>query len=532
MVAQFRGRVGFKNALNLWRPFVWPLFLCPIKMTPQREQFRRHAEKCNVVPVFRELLADMETPVSVFAKVMDMPECFLFESAENIDNWGRYSFIGCSPKAVFTLNGGCGALEFSDGRRVEANGGLDIGALSPLREYIAGRRCADIPELPRFYGGAVGYFGYECVRLFEKLPEPKGERVWDDARLALYDDIIIFDNLRHTAKIVACAHIDEFGSVDEAYDDASARVERLCEIFRSPRPADKPRAEAAKIALRSNMAREDYVSIVETAKEYIAQGEAIQVVLSQKFTAEADVDPLSAYRALRLINPSPYLFCLKRGGDCLVGSSPETLLRFKDGKAEVRPIAGTRRRGRDAREDAVLADELLRDAKERAEHLMLVDLGRNDLSRFCKAGSVQVGDFMTIERYSHVMHIVSDVFGEVEEGADAFDALAAAFPAGTLSGAPKIRAMQIINELEPERRGPYGGAVGYIGYGGNMDLAITIRTLQIRGGSVCVQAGAGIVFDSDPESEFEETRMKSRAIVRAVEKAAELQAADADKLRA
>ena len=497
-------------------------FLRPEKMTTDKTQFEKYARNCNVVPVFEELLADMETPVSVFAKLGNAQESFLFESAEGMDNWGRYSVIGCRPKAVFTLNGDSSALEFADGRRVEASGNLDMRAFSPLREYLASRKCAAVPDLPRFYGGAVGYFGYECVRLFEALPEPKGPREWDDARLALYDDIIIFDNLRHTVKLVACAHLDEFPSAQAAYSDARDRLGQLADVFRAPRPECGNLPAESKISLHPEISREDYVSMVETAKEYIASGEVIQVVLSQKFCAKADIDALSAYRALRLINPSPYLFCLRNGKDCLVGSSPETLLRFSEGKAELRPIAGTRRRGKTQSEDTALADQLLRDEKERAEHLMLVDLGRNDLSRFCKAGSVQVADFMGIERYSHVMHMVSDVFGEAMDGVDAFDALAAAFPAGTLSGAPKIRAMQIINELEHSRRGPYGGAVGYIGYDGGMDLAITIRTLQVRSGKLCVQAGAGIVSDSEPELEYEETKIKAKAVAKSVEMSADL----------
>ena len=506
-------------------------FFLAFKMTPTKTEFTALAENANVIPVYAELLADMETPVSTFAKLDGFDECFLLESAENIDNWGRYSFIGCNPEAVFTLNGRHSVLKFADSSEIKSTSEDGLAPLAPLRDYLEGRKPARLAGLPRFFGGAVGYFGYECVGLFERMPEPKGKAVWDDARFAVYNDIIIFDNLRHTAKIVACAHTDKFDSPEAAYEDAVKRVEKLSAVFKSPRreiPAAK--SPAAPIKLKSNMAHEDFVEMVEKAKDYIKYGEAIQIVPSQKFSAEATVEPLAAYRALRLINPSPYMFCLKTPESCLVGSSPETLLRFSDGKAEVRPIAGTRRRGKDENEDMKLADELLSNEKERAEHLMLVDLGRNDLSRICRAGSVQVGDFMKIERYSHVMHLVSDVSGIVSDGVDAFDALAAAFPAGTLSGAPKIRAMEIINELEPERRGPYGGAVGYIGFGGNMDLAITIRTLQIRDGVMSVQAGAGIVFDSDPESEYEETRMKSRAVARALETAAGIDSLDISNL--
>ena len=501
-------------------------------MTPKKEQFAKCAESANVIPVYAEILADMETPVSVFSKLEGVGECFLLESAENINNWGRYSFIGCSPRAVFVLNGKKSKLKFADGRFVESESEDGLEPLAPLRNFIKSRKIAEIEGLPRFFGGAVGYFGYECVGLFERLPEPKGERLWDDARLAVYDDIIIFDNLRHSAKIVACSHVDEYGNVDDAYADACARIERLLKVFKRPRAEKRAlTSDISGVELKSEMGRDEFCSMVSRAKEYIAQGEIIQVVPSQKFSAKADIRDIDAYRVLRLINPSPYMFCLRFEGRSLVGSSPETLLRFSDGRAQLRPIAGTRRRGADENEDMKLADELLSNEKERAEHLMLVDLGRNDLSRFCEAGSVQVGDFMGIERYSHVMHMVSDVSGQVKSGVDAFDALAAVFPAGTLSGAPKIRAMEIISELEPCRRGPYGGAVGYIGYSGNMDLAITIRTLQMMSGVISVQAGAGIVYESSPEGEYQETIMKARALARAVGAAGKIESLDLSDFR-
>ncbi len=495
-------------------------------MKPTREEFKKLARDANVVPVYAELLADMETPVSAFAKIAERPGAFLLESAESVENWGRYSFLGFSPKAEFKLSGGAGRLTFSDGKsRSSAPGEFP---LKPLHDYIATRKVHQPSDLPRFFGGAIGYFGYETANMFERLPEPKTEALWDDASLGLYDDVIIFDNARHTVKMVAAAHIDEYASADDAYDGACARVRALMEIYRSPRP-ETPRPAPQPIRMKSDMPREDFVAMVERAKEYIRDGEIIQVVLSQEFSSDARVDPISAYRALRFINPSPYMFCIKSGRNCLVGSSPETLVRFGGGKAYVSPIAGTRRRGADEAEDMRLADELLSDEKERAEHLMLVDLGRNDISRFCEPGSVQVGEFMSIQRYSHVMHLVSRVTGEAKKGVDAFDALAATFPAGTLSGAPKIRAMQIINELESSRRGPYGGAAGYVGYNGSMDMAITIRTLQIRDGMLSVRAGAGIVHDSDPETEYEETRAKSRAVARAIESAGRLEL-DTDSL--
>ena len=495
-------------------------------MKPNIDQFKKYVLQANVIPVYAEVLADMETPVSVFSKIEQAQTSFLLESAEKIGKWGRYSFIGHSPKAIFSLRGRKSELRFGNGNVVKSSSGDNLVPLAPLREYLASRRIMRIPELPDFVGGAVGYFGYECIGLFEKMPEPKTSPEMDDAFFGIYDDIIIFDNIKHTAKIVACANIDEFADVESAYANACERIEKNIELFRKPRNAKLNCREIGEIKFQSNVGREEFCAMVEKCKDYIMQGEAIQIVPSRKFFTTVPIDALSAYRALRMINPSPYMFCLKMGNAHLVGSSPETLIRFCDGKANVRPIAGTRRRGKDENEDMALASELLSNEKERAEHLMLVDLGRNDISKFCEAGSVQVGDFMSIERYSHVMHLVSDISGEVMKGKDAFDALAAVFPAGTLSGAPKIRAMQVINELEPECRGCYGGAVGYIGYGGNMDMAITIRSLQMCNGITSIQAGAGIVFDSDAELEYEETRIKSEAVARAIESACKLERID------
>ena len=504
-------------------------FLRHSKMKPNKETFAALAAEFNVVPVCAQLPADMETPVSCFAKLeADFADCFLLESAESVNHWGRYSFLGCNPKAVFTLNDYSSSLKFADGRAIPSVSREGLGPLEPLRKYLASRRVAKIAGLPDFVGGAVGYFGYECANMFERLPAPKGGRVWDDARLALYDDLVIFDNLRHAAHIVACVHTDEYPNADAAYAAGVERVGRLVEIFKSAR---KPRkAEACPIELKSNMSREAFCAMVEAAKRYITEGEAIQIVPSQRFSTRAPVEPIAAYRALRLINPSPYMFFIKGAGRYLVGSSPETLIKFENGAAHVRPIAGTRRRGGSEEEDMRLADELLSNEKERAEHLMLVDLGRNDLSRFCKTSTVKVGDFMKVERYSHVMHLVSDVSGVAKEGVDAFDALRAAFPAGTLTGAPKIRAMEIINELEPSRRGPYGGAAGYISYAGDMDLAITIRTMQMANGETSVQAGAGIVYDSLADFEYEETKIKSRAVAAAIEAAQNLETADIGEL--
>ncbi len=489
-------------------------------MKPTKSEFKKYAEKHNLVPVYAELLADMETPLSAFSKVKDREGSFLLESAEAAEKFGRYSFIGFEPKAVFSIKDSRASLKFADGKEIFAAN--KEAPFEPLREYLKSLNPAKLEELPYFFGGAVGFISYESVSYFAKVPKAKNSTNWEDARFGIYDNLIVFDNVRHTVKIVSCAHIDEFESVDEAYEAACTKVLELIKIYRGARPEIKEQAEL-KINLKPNMPKEDFLEMVNKAKQYIKDGEAIQLVLSQKFSSESQIEPLAAYRALRFINPSPYMFCFKCAERHLVGSSPETLVRFQNGRVNVSPIAGTRPRGKTEAQDMNLADELLSNEKERAEHLMLVDLGRNDISRFCEAGSVQLESFMEVQRYSHVMHLVSHIKGEAKKGADAFDALAATFPAGTLSGAPKRRAMELINFLEPEARGPYGGAVGYMGYGGAMDLAITIRTLQIEKNKLSVQAGAGIVYDSDPEAEYEETKAKASAVAKAIEASSKLE---------
>jgi anthranilate synthase component 1 len=375
---------------------------------------------------------------------------------------------------------------------------------------------AQLPELPRFVGGAVGFLGYEAVGEFERLPDPKTDaKVSPCSRFVKADRLLVFDNRRHTLIGVVCTRPGESGSVDAAYDRGLEQVNAMMARLHAP----APRLSASGVTtgpLTSNMTRDDFVKMVERAKSYIFDGDIIQVVLSQRFSAACNVPPIQLYRALRLLNPSPYTFFLKMGDQVLVGSSPEVMVRLSGSRMELRPIAGTRPRGATEQEDRRLADELLACEKERAEHVMLVDLGRNDLGRLAESGSVQVTEYMVIERYSHVMHIVSHVEGLARKGVDAYDVIRATFPAGTLSGAPKIRAMEIIHELEPGPRGIYGGAVGYVGYDGNMDMAITIRTMEIRGGNVSVQSGAGVVFDSDPASEYDETCHKARALQNAV----------------
>ncbi|MDA0578579.1 MAG: chorismate-binding protein, partial [Verrucomicrobia bacterium] len=390
-----------------------------------------------------------------------------------------------------------------------------------LRAVYKGKRVAEIPGLPRFCGGAVGFVGYESMCEFERMPKPKAslDGVIPRSRFLKVDQLVVFDNLRNTLKLVVCSHPAQHGSPAAAYADALARIEAMALDLQKPRE-DIPTPLTGPVNFASNMTPEAYQAMVKRAKEYIYAGDIIQVVLSQRFSATCAVSPLAVYRALRLLNPSPYTFFIKIGDQTLVGSSPEVMVRVTGNRVEVRPIAGTRPRGATEQADRALADELLACEKEKAEHVMLVDLGRNDVGRVAEWGSVQVTEFMVIERYSHVMHLVSHVQGVLRPEFDVYDVLKATFPAGTLSGAAKIRAMEIIHELEPGPRGVYGGAVGYISYDGNMDLAITIRTLDMAGGRVAIQAGAGIVYDSDPVREYEETCHKARGMQKAVATAA------------
>jgi anthranilate synthase component 1 len=486
-------------------------------ITPTYEEFESLCTRGNLIPVYREHLADVETPVSVAARFARDTRLFLLESVEGGMRWGRYSFIGLQPHTLFTVENGQAMVEDANGERTVLSS-ADHG-VTALRAIMAQTAPVLLPELPRFIGGAVGFMNYETVREFERLPEPKQAPSGPTACFMLTDTMIVFDNVRHTMKIVAGARPDRFASTKAAYQDAVRRIAAIEERLQAPVDL-RPRLTGAAPALSSNVTPEQFREMVRRARELIFEGDIIQVVLSQRFSGELPADPITLYRALRLINPSPYTFYLKVGEHLLVGSSPEVMVRLTGDRAELRPIAGTRPRGATEQEDRALADELLADEKERAEHLMLVDLGRNDLGRVAAPASVQVKDFMTIERYSHVMHIVSTVQATLAAGLDAFDLIRATFPAGTLSGAPKIRAMQIIHELESQPRGAYGGAVGYIGYDGNMDLAITIRTLEIDGHRVAVQAGAGIVYDSDPDKEYQETCQKARGMVRALELAA------------
>ncbi|MHB9098793.1 MAG: anthranilate synthase component I [Syntrophales bacterium] len=481
---------------------------------PDFEAFSKLSKEGNLIPVFREIIADTETPVTALMKLAESPHLFLLESVEGGEKWGRYSFLGTDIMAIFRVQGGEVVIEEDGAVQRRPHGG---DPLRLLKELLSRYRPVHVEGLPRFFGGAVGFLGYDMVRYFEKLPAGEGDGLpTDDAVFMKTDALVIFDNVRHTIKVVACAFTEGEDELRPAYDRALGRIEAMIDLLRAPRPVKAAAVRTEALPFRSDMTPEAFKSMVVRAKEYIAQGDIIQVVLSQRFQRDSAADPVDLYRALRHVNPSPYLFFLRLKEMHLIGSSPEVMVRLEEGIAELKPIAGTRRRGETEQEDRRLADELLEDPKERAEHIMLVDLGRNDLGRIARTGSVQVGQLMAVERYSHVMHLVSDIQAQIAPQKDCYDVLRATFPAGTLSGAPKVRAMEIIAELEPSRRGPYGGAVGYFSYDGNMDFCITIRTMLIRDGKIFLQAGAGIVADSDPEAEYRETLGKAEGMVQAV----------------
>ncbi len=528
-------------------------------LNPSFEDFKALAARGNVVPVYRELLADMETPVSVFRKLDAASDhAFLLESVEHGEQLGRYSFLGSDPAVIFRVQGDKQEIiapESSEPFAVKAT------PIDTLRALLARYRPVTDPKLPPFFGGAVGYMSYDTVRYYERIPD----RLPDDLQLPdclimIAESLIVFDHVKHRMILVVNARLDKGRDLRDVYQDALVRLEVMRSRIRRPLPAppssDHVQTEAgskaafeanarrimernlrsgienrdsvdgfrmlSSLTVKSNFEKEEFLGAVRKAKEYIAAGDIFQVVLSQRFSTEIGCAPFDVYRALRAVNPSPYMFYLKCGPEFqLAGSSPEILSKLQDGKVTVRPIAGTRRRGIDAAEDVALEKDLLADEKERAEHVMLVDLGRNDVGRVSRYGSVKVNDFMVIERYSHVMHIVSNVEGEIAKDRDALDVLAATFPAGTLSGAPKIRAMEIIDELEKNRRGPYGGSVVYMAFDGAMDSCITIRTAVIKGNKVFVQAGAGIVADSDPEREYHECVNKAKGMLTAVQMADE-----------
>jgi len=520
-----RGRPRPREHVNLVEPVYYP----------SREQFLEAATRGNLIPVYREIMADGDTPVSAYAKLGCEDYSFLLESVIGGEKWAAYSFIGVAPRAVVRYHRGRASAEWFGDANGEPGSDESWQADDPteaLARVMARWKPVSVPGLPRFWGGAVGWVGYDAVRSFEELPASSR----DDLELpelcaVLTDTLVIFDNLRQTVKVVATPYVPDPEIAGQAYDRAVARVDEIVTRLRSAGGAPlrnvtpPPPDETGSASLRwgggetptSSYARDDYMRAVDKVKEYILAGDVFQVVLSQRFEVpRRGLDAFDVYRALRVVNPSPYMFHLQFPEARVTGASPETLVRCDAGRVEVRPIAGTRPRGANAAEDERLEHDLRNDAKECAEHLMLIDLGRNDVGRVARTGSVVVSECMEVERYSHVMHMVSNVRGELRPGLGWDDVLRAAFPAGTLTGAPKIRAMEIIEELEPHRRGVYGGAVGYVSYSGNLDLAIAIRTLVSKGDTIYVQAGAGLVYDSQPEREYEECLSKARGALRAV----------------
>jgi anthranilate synthase component 1 len=485
---------------------------------PDFETFSKFAARADYVPVYRRVLSDVLTPVSAFHKLDDGASACLFESVIGGEKVGRYSFLAAEPYLVLEASGK--ETTIIDVRDGTSTTNMVQNPLETLREHVQKVRVAKHPELPPFIGGAVGYAGYDTVRYVENLPNPpQDDRKLPDLSFAFYDHMIVFDNVQKTAIVLVLAKTG--GDAQRSYQDACARVDRFIEKLSGPKgtlaPVDIDTAGEARVAYQSNFTQPQFEDTVRKCNEYIKAGDIFQVVISQRLTVPLAVDPFEVYRTLRVVNPSPFMFFLRTPKCTLVGSSPEIMVRVADGKVTVRPLAGTRRRGRTEEEDQRLADELLADPKERAEHVMLVDLGRNDVGRVAKFGSVEISDVMVIERYSHVMHITSNVTGQLTEDRDTFDALAACLPAGTVSGAPKVRAMEIIDEVEPHRRGPYAGAVGYIDFAGNMDTCIALRTLVVQDGTAYIQAGAGIVADSVPQREYEETLNKARGLLKAIE---------------
>ncbi len=503
--------------------------------TPSFEQFQKLAENANTIPVYREISADLETPVSAYLKVARGPYSFLLESVEGGEQLARYSFIGAEPSEVLRTGPG--------------EPGGEVDPLDYLKSRMSGVRYAELPGLPRFSGGAVGYVSYDAIRYFEpRVPQAKGEGVRvPESVFMRTDGILVFDHVQHKISVVAHASVSD-GDATQAYRAATANIEDLVARLEAPLPASaRRRPSPDTMGLRSpeggvdyygassrgeplpatpvtapaadNMSREQFDRMIEEGKRNIYEGEVIQVVLSHRVSRETRVRPFDLYRSLRAVNPSPYMFFIDMDGFQLIGASPEMLVQVIDGEMALHPIAGTRPRGATPEEDAAFEEDLRTDEKELAEHLMLLDLGRNDVGRVCEPGTVAVQQQFDVERYSHVMHLVSHVTGRLRDGYDAYDALRAGFPAGTVSGAPKVRAMELIAELEPDRRGGYAGAAGYFSYNGNMDTAISLRTIVFKDGVAHIQAGGGVVADSTPEGEYQETLNKMAAMMRALDHA-------------
>jgi anthranilate synthase component 1 len=478
---------------------------------PTLQQVKEIAGRGNLIPVYQEILADFETPVTAFLKIARGSHSYLLESVEGGERMARFSFIGTEPYRV-----------------LRTGPGEEAGAIDPLmsvEQELQKYKLVPLAELPRFHGGVVGYLAYDTVRYFEELPSPEDDPLGlPEAILMFTDTLLVFDHLKHTIKVVSHAYLD--GDVEKAYSQAVEKIDRLVDRLEKPlktfRNVQRVSNPHIRSEFNSNLSKRDYESMVEKAKQYIYDGEIIQVVLSQRLSRETSSHPFDIYRSLRAINPSPYMYYLHMDDCYIVGASPELLVRAENGLLTYHPLAGTRPRGNNEAENNALEKELRNDEKEKAEHIMLVDLGRNDIGRVSEPGTVEVSQLMDVEHYSHVMHLVSNITGRLRSDLTPYDALRSCFPAGTVSGAPKIRAMEIIAELEPDRRGPYAGAVGYFSFSGNMDTAIAIRTMVVRQGLTHVQAGGGIVADSVPEREYQESIYKATALLRAIEEAEQI----------
>ncbi len=486
---------------------------------PGKEEFIELSKKGNLIPVYRDILTDFETPLSAFAKIDKSDYSFLLESVEGGERLARYSILGSDPSLIFSSKGT--KITLTEGK-ISSNYTTKSDPIGELKKILNRYKFVEVKGLPRFSGGLVGFFGYDMVRFIENIPAKNPDDLnLPDCVFMLTDTLLIFDHVDHKIKIISNVHVD--GDPALAYDKAVKRIEKIVGYLKGPMPKIDYSVSSKKRPhpdlLKSNITKTQFETMVKKAKKHIEDGDIIQTVISQRLKLAIDCHPFQVYRALRSINPSPYMYYLKFNDFFLVGSSPEIMVRCEDGLAEVRPIAGTRPRGSSAEEDELLIKDLLADPKERAEHIMLVDLGRNDIGRVCEFKTIKVSELMTVEKYSHVMHIVSDVSGRLKKDKDSFDLFRATFPAGTVTGAPKVRAMEIIEELENMRRGPYAGSVGYFSFSGNLDTCITIRTVVIKGKNAYIQAGAGIVADSDPEKEFEETLNKAKALLKAIEMA-------------
>ena len=487
------------------------------------EEFLKLSTLGNLIPVFREVPGDLETPVSAYYKLSKQSTySFLLESVEGEEKIARYSFISRDPELVFTSKANeAQILRFVKGQHKPEKISFSGSPLNVVRDLMKDYKAVDVAGLPRFYGGMVGYLSYDCVRFFERLPDKTTDDLnVPDICLALARNLVVFDHRHHTIKVVSCVHLSKGDSRDakiKKYKIAQKAIDALISDLQKPLLVPVSRKSKKKISVTSNCTQAQYEQMVIKGKAHIKAGDIFQIVLSQRLKVDISVDAFEIYRCLRVLNPSPYMFYLNFDGLQLVGASPELLVRVEGGLVETRPIAGTRPRGGNEAEDAALVKDLLADPKEKAEHIMLVDLGRNDLGRVCEKGTVHLSEFMEVEKYSHVMHIVSNVQGQLRKDMDALNVLEAAFPAGTLSGAPKIRAMEIIEDLETQKRGPYGGAVGILSFSKNLDTCITIRTIVVHKAKAYVQAGAGIVADSDPTTEYIETMNKAKAQIRAIE---------------